>query len=136
MFVTVKLACAFDPRATPPKLRTAGRTVSCGGVTPEPVTTLVELPPLLLNTTTLLKLEALDGAKLIDIRLVWPARMMNGLSDWTANGSVVTAVPVRGRSPVLTSWKVKVLVRPRVIEPKARLAGLTMSCGGELVVAT
>src|SRR6266446_4148756 len=59
--VITKLAWALEPTATVPKLRFAGETPSWAGVRPLPVTVLVELPPLLVKTTTLLKLPALAG---------------------------------------------------------------------------
>src|SRR5438445_1838544 len=62
--VTKKLAWTEEPTATVPKSRPGGETASCAGVRPEPTTGLVEFPPLLVNTTTLLKLAALPGAKL------------------------------------------------------------------------
>src|SRR5712691_5155867 len=61
--VITKLACALEPTAIVPKLRLPGETPSWAGVRPLPVTLLVELPPLLLKTTTLLKLPALAGLK-------------------------------------------------------------------------
>src|SRR6266699_1442518 len=54
--VTIKLAWAFEPTATVPKLRTVPvwpavvETASWAGVRPTPVTVLVKLPPLLVNT--------------------------------------------------------------------------------------
>src|SRR6266567_2211896 len=54
---------ALEPTATVPKLRLPGETPSWAGVRPLPVTVLAELPPLLVKTTTLLKLPALVGAK-------------------------------------------------------------------------
>src|SRR5262249_17898648 len=54
VLVRSRLAWALVPTATVPKLRLVGVTVSCAGLNPEPVTVLVEAPPLLLNTITLL----------------------------------------------------------------------------------
>src|SRR6266568_3413059 len=62
--VTAKLAWALAPTTKVPKFRLDGEMASCGGVRPLPETALVELPPLLVKTTTLLKLVALVGAKL------------------------------------------------------------------------
>ena len=62
-FVTVKLACEFEPIATVPKFKLVGETASWAGVSPEPVTVLVLLPPLLVKSTTLLKLPAEIGLK-------------------------------------------------------------------------
>src|SRR6266567_7865317 len=61
--VITKLAWALEPTATVPKSRPAGETPSWAGVRPLPVTVLVELPPLLVKITTLLKLPTLVGAK-------------------------------------------------------------------------
>src|SRR5437667_5250255 len=61
--VSTKLAWALEPTATVPKLRLPGETPSWAGVAPEPLTALVELPALLVNTTTLLKLATFVGAK-------------------------------------------------------------------------
>src|SRR5436190_10656384 len=60
-FVRVKLSCALSPAATIPKFRLPGETANWAGVSPEPVTLLDELPPLLVNTTTLLKFPAVLG---------------------------------------------------------------------------
>src|SRR6266850_1227188 len=57
-FVMVKVACEFEPTTTMPKLRLPGETANWDGVRPEPMTEFVLLPPLLVNTTTLLKLPA------------------------------------------------------------------------------
>src|SRR6185369_9262642 len=135
VLVMVKLACALVPTATVPKLMLEGRMASCGGVRPEPVTMLVELPPLLVKVTTLLKLTALSGAKLMATELVWRAKMVKGLPAWTANGGLAATVPESERSPVLTSWKPSVLVWPIMTGPKARLVGFSKSFGGKLVAA-
>src|SRR5437667_18890 len=70
--VSTKLAWALEPTATVPKLRLPGETPSWAGVAPEPLTALVELPALLVNTTTLLKLPALVGWKVTCTWPVWP----------------------------------------------------------------
>ena len=134
-FVTVKLSCALAPTATVPKLRLAGDTANCAGVKPTPVTVLVLLPPLLVNTTTLLKLAALAGAKLIATNPVWPGARLKELPLWMAKPPPpgMAALPERGRPPLLTTWKFCVLVCPRMIAPKARLLGLRVNCGGRLV---
>src|SRR6266446_6268926 len=62
--VRTKLASAWAPTRTKPKSRRPGETPSCAGVRPEPVTELVELPPLLVKTTRLLKVPASAGLKL------------------------------------------------------------------------
>src|SRR6266851_1310986 len=67
--VITKLAWALEPTATVPKSRPAGETPSWAGVKPLPVTVLAELPPLLVKTTTLLKLPALVGLK---ATCTWP----------------------------------------------------------------
>src|SRR6266700_3887937 len=61
--VSTKLPWVLEPTATVPKLRLAGETPSWAGVAPEPATVLVELPALLVKTTTLLKLATVVGAK-------------------------------------------------------------------------
>src|SRR5439155_1608819 len=71
-FIRAKLACVTEPTATAPKFRFTGDTVRRAGVRPEPVTGLVLLPPLLVNTTTLLALNRLIGAKLTDTKPVCP----------------------------------------------------------------
>src|SRR6266700_6312806 len=70
--VIAKLAWALEPNATVPKLRLPGETPSWAGVRPLPVTVLAELPPLLVKTTTLLKLPALAGLKATCTCPVWP----------------------------------------------------------------
>src|SRR5216683_5811813 len=67
--VITKLAWALAPTATVPKSRPAGETPSWAGVRPLPVTVLGELPPLLVKTTTLLKLPAAVGPK---ATCTWP----------------------------------------------------------------
>src|SRR5258708_2828367 len=64
--VTSRVAWALEPTATMPKSRLAGETTRFAGVNPEPLTPLVELPPLLVKSTELVKLEAVAGAKLTD----------------------------------------------------------------------
>src|SRR5260370_11039658 len=61
--VITKLAWALEPTAIVPNLTLPGKTSSWAGVRPLPVTVLAELPPLLVKTTTLLKLPALAGPK-------------------------------------------------------------------------
>src|SRR6266478_3192094 len=112
-----------------------GETESWAGVKPVPVTVLVLLPPLLVNTTTLLELRALVGAKLTATRPVWPGERLNGLPLWIRKGRAVAAEPVRLRPPVLTIWIFCVLVCPITTKPKLRLNGVSDSCGGKLVAA-
>src|SRR5207244_671313 len=133
--VRTKAAETVCPTATVPKLRLAGETANCAGAKPTPVTLLVLLPPLLVNTTTLLKLAALAGAKLIATNPVWPGARLKELPLWMAKPPPpgMAALPERGRPPLLTTWKFCVLVWPRMIAPKARLLGLRVNCGGRLV---
>src|SRR6266705_1140868 len=131
--VMVKLAWALEPTATVPKSRFAGNTASWAGVRPEPVTVLVLLPPLLVKTTTLLKLMALAGAKLTATKPVAPGARLKGVPLWIAKGKVVATVPVRVWPPLLTSWKFCVLVWPRMTWPKFKLGGLRVKSGGGLV---
>src|SRR6266567_8583654 len=132
--VITKLAWALEPTATVPKLRLAGETPSWAGVRPLPVTVLAELPPLLVKTTTLLKLPALVGLKATCTCPVWPGARFKGLPPAMAKGTVALAVPVRVRPPPLTTWKLSVLVWPITTAPKFRLAGLSVNKGGGLVI--
>ena len=101
--VIVKLAWALEPTATVPKSRLAGNTASCAGVRPEPVTVLVLLPPLLVNTTTLLKLTALVGAKLTATKPVCPGGRVKGVPLWIAKGKVVATAPVKVSPPLFAT---------------------------------
>src|SRR6266478_6303689 len=133
--VITKLAWTLEPTATVPKLRLPGETPSWAGVRPEPVTVLAELPPLLVKTTTLLKLPALVGLKATCTCPVWPGARLKGLPPAMAKGSVALTAPVRVRPPPLTTWKLSVLVWPITTAPKFRLAGLSDNNGGGLVTA-
>src|SRR5882724_7980558 len=133
--VSTRLAWALETTTTVPKSRPAGETPSWAGVKPLPVTVLVELPPLLVKTTTLLKLPALAGLKATCTWPVWPGGRLKGLPPAMAKGSVALTVPVRVRPPPLTTWKLSVLVRPITTGPKLKLAGLIASNGGGLVTA-
>src|SRR2546425_842872 len=110
--VSTKLAWALEPTPTVPKLRLPGETPSWAGVTPEPVTVLVKLPPLLVKTTTLLKLPTLVGLKVTCTWPVCPDVRLKGLPLRMANGNVVETAPVKVWPPPLTSWKLSVLVWP------------------------
>src|SRR6266571_4660031 len=131
--VSTKLAWALEPTATVPKLRLTGETPSWAGVRPLPVTVLAELPPLLVKTTTLLKLPALAGLKVTCTWPVWPDVRLKGLPSAMVKGSVALTAPVRVRPPPLTTWKLSVLVWPITAAPKSRLAGLSANNGGGLV---
>src|SRR6266568_2603954 len=131
--VSTKVAWALEPTITVPKLRLAGETPSWAGVTPEPVTLFVELPPLLVKTATLLKLPALVGLKVTCTWPVCPDVRLKGLPLAMAKGSVALTAPVRVRPPPLTTWKLSVLVWPITTAPKLRLAGLSVNNGGGLV---
>src|SRR6266700_1615029 len=132
--VSTKLAWTLEPTAAVPKLRLTGETPSWAGVRPLPVTVLVELPPLLVKTTTLLKLPAAVGPKATCTRPVWPGGRLKGLPPAMAKGSVALTAPVRVRPPPLTTWKLSVLVWPITTAPKFRLAGLSVNKGGGLVI--
>src|SRR5882724_6391882 len=123
---------------TVPKLRLTGETESWAAVTPEPVTVLVKLPPLLVKTTTLLKLPTLVGLNVTCTWPVWPDVRLKGLPLRTAKGKVVETAPVRVWPPPLTSWKLSVLVWPITTGPKVKLVGLTDNNGanGTTVVTT
>src|SRR6266436_3756236 len=131
--VITKLAWTLEPTATVPKLRLPGETPSWAGVRPVPVTVLAELPPLLVKTTTLLKLPALVGLKATCTCPVWPGGRLKGLPPAMAKGSLALTAPVRVRPPPLTTWKLSVLVWPITTGPKFRLAGLIANNGGGLV---
>src|SRR6266568_1520039 len=131
--VITKLAWALESTASVPKLRPAGETPSWAGVTPDPVTVLAELPPLLVKTTTLLKLPTLVGLKANCTWPVWPGGRLKGLPPAMAKGSVALTAPVRVSPPPLTTWKLRVLVWPITTGPKFRLAGLIANNGGGLV---
>src|SRR6266404_7883522 len=133
--VITKLAWALEPTAIAPKLRLPGETPSWAGVRPLPVTVLAELPPLLVKTTTLLKLPALAGLKATCTWPVWPGGRLKGLPPAMAKGSVALTAPVRVRPPPLTTWKLSVLVWPITTAQKFRLAGLSVNKGGGLVTA-
>src|SRR6266704_1939688 len=131
--VITKLDWALEPTATVPKLRLPGETPSWAGVRPVPVTVLAELPPLLVKTTTLLKLPALAGLKATCTWPVWPGGRLKGLPPAMAKGTVALTAPVRVKPPPLTTWKLSVLVWPITTGPKFRLAGLIANNGGGLV---
>src|SRR6266478_9676989 len=133
--VITKLAWALEPTAIVPKLRLPGKTPSWAGVRPLPVTVLAELPPLLVKTTTLLKLPALVGLKATCTCPVWPGARLKGLPPTMAKGSVALTVPLRVKPPPLTTWKLSALVWPITTAPKFRLAGLSDNNGGGLVTA-
>src|SRR2546426_263045 len=133
--VITKLAWALEPTAIVPKLRLPGETPSWAGVRPVPVTVLAELPPLLVKTTTLLKLPALVGLKATCTWPVWPEAKLKGLPPTMAKGSVALTAPVKVRPPPLTTWKLSVMVWPITTGPKLKLAGLIASNGGGLVTA-
>src|SRR3989449_7647305 len=95
--VITKLAWALEPTATGPKLRLSGGTPSWAGGRPVPVTVLAELPPLLVKTTTLLKLAALAGLKATCTWPVWPAARLKGLPPAMAKGSEIGRASCRER---------------------------------------
>src|SRR6266700_2977342 len=136
--VSTKLAWMLEPTATVPKFRPAGETPSGAGVRPLPVTVLAELPPLLVKTTTLLKLPALAGLKATCTWPVWPDVRLKALPLRMAKGKVVETLPVRVWPPPLTSWKLRVLVWPTTTGPKVKLVGLSdnTAADGVTVVTT
>ena len=95
----------LSPVATVPKFKLAGVTASWAGVRPEPVTVLVELPPLLVKATRLEKLPAAPGAKVMATVPVWPGAKFKELPLAMAKGRVAVIVPVKVSPPVLTTWK-------------------------------
>src|SRR6266849_3313445 len=60
-------------------------------------------PPMLVNTTTLLMLMALVGAKLTATKPVAPGARLKGVPLWIAKGKVVATAPVRVRPPLFTT---------------------------------
>ena len=85
-----------------PKSRKVGETASRLGVRPDPVMVLVELPPLLMKMTALLKLDEFVGAKLTITSPVCPGRMEKLVSPAIENGLTVNTSPVRTRPPAFT----------------------------------
>src|ERR1700716_845822 len=63
--------------------------LAVGTTAPVPVTVLVLLPPLLVKTTTLLKLPALAGLKVTCTWPVWPGATLKGVPLAMAKGIVV-----------------------------------------------
>ena len=97
-----------------------------GGLMARPRRALVESPPLLANTTTLLNRPSEMGEKLI-ARLVLaepsrlkgePESMVNGLAE-------IVAEPVRVAAPALLRSKLAWAVAPVVKSPKLMLLGVT-----------
>src|SRR5437870_2612379 len=130
LLLTVNTACAIVPVASVPKLRATGLTPMLPGVRPVPVRVLVEMPPLLVNTTLVANVPAAVGRKLANTVPLNPGPTENAALLLTPNGSTVVAVPLSVTSPELLTVNASVLVRPIVSDPKLRLAGLTTNCAG------
>src|ERR1051325_8138277 len=78
--VATKLPVELLPSTTPPRSSNeVGEMVNNPGVKAVPLTPLVLLPPLLLNTTTLLKEPAFVVVKVTVTTPVWPAPRLKGL---------------------------------------------------------
>src|SRR5690242_18655496 len=92
------------------------------GPVPTPVTALVEFPPLDVKTTTLLKLETVEGLNATETCPVCPAPRLKGLPLTMLNGKVVVAVPLRVWPPLLTTWNAATLVWPTPALPRLRFA--------------
>src|SRR5580698_45070 len=92
--VMTKVVCTVLLTATIPKLKLTGETASCAGGVPEPVTPLVELPPLHVKMTLLLKLPMLVGMKLITTLLLPKPARLNGLPETMENGGLTATVPL------------------------------------------
>src|SRR5690348_15537098 len=103
--------------------------LATGTTAPEPVTELLRLPALLVNTTTLLKLPVPAGLKATETMSVWPAVKLNELPATILKGAAVAAVPVRVCPPVLTTWNASVFVWPTITGPNTRAGGDTLNCG-------
>ena len=71
-FVNVKLLWFVEPTTTVPKSIVAGKTASCPGVSAEPVSKLVLLPPLLRKMALLVKNPLVMGVKTTLTSPVWP----------------------------------------------------------------
>src|SRR5262245_23887688 len=120
---------------TLPKLSNPGLAENCGGgLVAEPSTELVELPPLLANVTTLLKLPGTTGEKLTATNPVCPGLRLKGLPAATWKGGLDVAEPARGRPPMFATWKFWVMDWPVTKVPKFRLLGVMAKIGGILVV--
>src|SRR6266568_5725334 len=106
--------------------------LAAGTIAPIPRTALVEPPPLLLKTTTLLKLPALVGAKRTT-RLVEPnPDRLKGVPETISKGSpVIVATPlVTAAPPRLVTTKLPSALEPTTSVPKSRIDGEMASWGG------
>src|SRR5258706_10633943 len=70
--LTVKKLGTVLPAATVPKFRVTGVTLNTAGAKPLPVTGLVEMPPVLVKMTLVLKLAVARGRKVTVTTPVWP----------------------------------------------------------------
>ena len=103
-----------------------------GTMAAEPVTALVEAPPLLANSTDLVTLNRLPDLKATVTRSVCPPFTVNGLPLVTANGlpaTLICAEPDRP-SPVLITRNCWVVDWPVASRPKSILDGWTDNWGG------
>src|SRR5258706_7571143 len=100
------------------------------GAVPVPVTMLVELPPLLVNTTLVVTVPAPPGMKLTITTPVCPLGMLYGVPLVTVNRPALVDVPLNVCPPVLMTVNGCVLVWPTATTPKSMLAGVTASTGG------
>src|SRR6266566_206550 len=111
---------------------------AAGTSAPAPRTALVELPPSLVNTTTLLKLAALGGVKRTT-RLLEPkpAKLKGTVPVWPPPDTMpkgpapIVATPLlSGAPPRLVTTKVDWAVAPTTRVPKFKLDGEMASCAG------
>src|SRR6185503_8888392 len=72
-----------------------------GTKAPLPLARLVELPPLLVKTTSLLKLPSTVGLKRTNTRLLWPPPTENELAPAIPNGEATATLPVNTNCPGL-----------------------------------
>ena len=81
--------------------------LAAGGTAPEPVTALVEFPPLLAKTMLPEKSPSLPGLKATDTVAVWPPPMLYELVlvNVNAESPVTNAVPVNVSTPSLITEK-------------------------------
>src|SRR5437867_2699074 len=109
--------------------------LATGTSAPVPVSALVLLPPLsVLNTTTLLKLAALPGAKLTTTFVEAKPARLKGVPETMLNpgepGLIIAKPLVSATPPWLVSTKLAWALEPTSTVPKLRLAGETPSCAG------
>ena len=105
-----------------------------GAIAAEPVSTLVETPPLLANATEPVNAPTATGLKLTLTSPVCALFTVYELPLTRAKGAPDTVtVPVSACIPALTTKNVWLLLWPTGRNPKSRLPGATTRCGGPFV---